>query len=479
MNEIIEINYISPMSNYKFDIKHNKYYLVFINSFKSNNITINKIEIKDINNINESIRSYYIGRAIKITSENSYYLIRLFEHDMSTKNINLLFSGKLELTNSKLNNVIKIVLQPPTRVINSLRSTIYVDDTDFLDEQFYNYETLDNSNKCILFITRMHGSDMTKNVPIIKPYIYKFDASNKKYIYDRYNNCVIKEHQLYTIDIFCKNNTYNDYIKFIKLYNIDTNKYENKDNDTFKSMFMRKINSNFRLLRTDPYLNNIIVCPIDGRLSAFNIDKSLKFKLSGKEFEFNDLVSKPYELINKNGFMIRSIPSDYQRIHIPYSASLKEIGIYGNINELYYISMRFETDYYIPPNVHEREYISVIYGNGILEARTSPELLDVQPHNRLIYHLILIGGISSNSISFINNKVLDLKEKVTINNRIRIKPIEFNQGEELAVFNCCFGNTIFMTNRPVKFASDIKFYSELNKPIESYIRCKDIVGLLQ
>lgn len=491
MDQVIEINYISPMSKYKFNHKYDKYYLVFMNSYLTNTVTINKIDLIDIDNVNEKIRSYFVGKVIKIPySDNLYYSILLFGHNAKSAKLHLLFSNSINIkTDLELNNTTKIELYHPTGVSDFQRISIWSGLADFADEQFYSYETIDKSNKCILFVTRTNGKDTDK--PLIKPYIYKFDTLNIKHIYNRYHNCVTKEHQLSSFKKLCKQNTYESYIDFIKMYNIDVHRYltqtpkkNNNKNNTFKSMFMRKINPSFRKLHVDPYSNNIISCPNDGRLMAFNIDETLKFQILNKEFNFNDLVSKPYELMHKNGFMLRLIPSDYQRVHIPYPASLKELAIYGGNGSPYYISLRFETNYYIPPHVHEREYISVVYGHEIFESRRYPELMDVQPDTRLIYHLILIGNNSVDSVNFTNNKLINIQKNTNINTRTRIQPLSFDQGEELAVFNCCFGNTIFMTNRVINFASDIKFYSKLDdnkiltKPIESYIRLNDVIGEL-
>ncbi|QKF94123.1 phosphatidylserine decarboxylase [Fadolivirus algeromassiliense] len=481
MVEFIEVNYISPISNYKFDIQNNKYYLTIINSSLGNTVIINKIELPSINNINDNIRSYFVGKSIKIHSNQYPYLsILLFEHNIKTNIITLLFTGDVNLNNIEFNNIIKLHLFTPSNVLNTKRSSIYTNETDFLNEQFYNHETVIEQLKCILFITKLKHTDKS----IINPYIYKFDIATQKFIYDRYHNNIIKEQPLVKIDELCNSNTFNDYLKLIKMYNIDVNRYLSKQKDTFKSMFMRQINTSFRKLQFDPYANNLISCSIDGRVSAFHIDETLKFKISGNEFKFNEIVSKPYELMNGNGFMIRTIPSDYQRICVPYAASLKEVGIFGGNDSLYYISLRFESNYFIPPNVHEREYISVVYGHAINDSRQYPELLDTQENGKLVYHLVLCGGNSPDTINFTNKKLLDIKQQINIGTRNRVKMGLFDQGEELGTFSCCFGNTIFMINRPIKFSSDISFYSkinnnnELHKQIETYVRQKDVIGLI-
>jgi len=483
--ETIEINYISPMSNYIFDNKLKRYYLVFINTSLNNDVAISKIELLNIENITESIRSYHVGKGIKLLSGLQYpfYSLRLFEHNINTNKINLIFTGNANINEIEFNNIKIIELFMPTKIIGNYQSTIYKNETSFLEEQFHNYESLDNKNKCMLFMTKLKKSDKE----LIKPYVFRFDLINESepYIYHRYQNNIIKEQQLVSIDNFCKSNTFEDYIKFIKTYNIDVNRYLKKDKDTFKSMFMRKINlTTYRPLIYNVYLNNNICSPVDGRMKGFDINSATKFKFNNELYHYKDLVTKPYELLNGSGFMNRIIPSDYQRIHMPYPANLKEISIYNAKDKQYYISLRFESDYFIPPNVHEREYISVVYGHNTRMSRGYPELVEKQPKTNLIFYLIMFGNSSNESIAFTNNKLIDIKKIMNVNSTHKIKETWFEQGEEVGVFNCCFGNTVFLINRPIDFASDIKFYSKLeanqslHKSIESYIKVRDIVGLI-
>ena len=143
---------------------------------------------------------------------------------------------------------------------------------------------------------------------------------------------------------------------------------------------MRQINlKQFRPLKYDPYINNLISSPTDGRVYGFNIEKTTNFKINNDKYHFRNLVTKPYELLNGSGFINRLTFSDYQRIYIPYSGFLKEIGIHNLDSKQYCISLRFESTYFMPPSVHEREYVSVIYGHATQMAPIYPELMDVQP----------------------------------------------------------------------------------------------------
>ena len=319
MINIIEINYISPISNYVFDIIYKKYYIVIVNSLNGS-VMINKIELPHIGNITNTLRSYHIGKGIQAYSITEHCSVKLFEHHVKTNEIKLLFSGNLDVNKIEYNKMQSIPLYIPSKVIDKERHAKYTNEISFLEDQFYNYESneLNTQNKCILFITKTRKSEKE----LIRPYIFKFDVSNEKFIFDRYNNNIIIEHHNVQknnpIDSFCKSNTYDDYIKFVQLYNIDINRYQIKDKNTFKSMFMRQINlDKFRPLKYDPYLNNLISSPVDGRLYGFSINKTTNFKINNNEYHFKNLVTKPYELLNGSGFINRLTASDYQRIHIP------------------------------------------------------------------------------------------------------------------------------------------------------------------
>jgi phosphatidylserine decarboxylase len=265
----------------------------------------------------------------------------------------------------------------------------------------------------------------------------------------------MKEHLYKGLDNFCASNTFADYIKFVKAYDIDVNKYVKKSKDTFKSMFARPVNITFRPQYYEPYLNNLMCTPVDGRITAFDINENTKIK----SHNYANLVSYPKDFLNGSGFISRLTPMDYPRIHVPYAGDLFDFAIVGN-----YIKLGFDSTYFMPPNVHEREYLSVIYGNNMQMSRIFPELVEKQPHIKLRFYVIIFCN-KDDSFALTNTK-FQTKDKVW-----------FEQGEEIGTFNCSLGDVVVLVNRPLVFAEDIKYYSGLD--IECYIRAKDFVGLIQ
>jgi Phosphatidylserine decarboxylase len=505
----IEISFISPISNYSFDKHYYKYYLVFINTTRDNNIFIYKIELPTIDNITDVVRSYAVGKSLKIaeSEEYPYYEIKLFRHQLTDNKICLLFTGTIELNKLETNGISTVTLKAPSKVLDELRWTYYTDMTSFLEEQFFNFESTEDQNQCILFIIKIMKTDKE----LINPFIFKFDMSPDIYIYDRYVNEVIKEfvpqnlkkimrknrhhrispqyifhlQNLYFKTHYCQG-SYDNYLQYVKEYQLDLNKYyEVKENhQNFLSMFTRKINQNYRPIRFDPYLNNVILSPSDGRVRGFLVNETLKFSLFSYQLEMPEFITQPYELINGSGFMNRITPTDYQRVYLSYSGYLKEVGIYGEINKPYIITLKFDNEYFMPPDVHEREYISVIYGHNVHTSRAYPELVEVQPKTTLIHYLILIGTNYDDSIIFTNNKLLKMKEIIKLNTTYRIKPMWMEQGEEVATFGCGSGYVISLFNRQIDFTSDIKYYSKMDtdqplyKPIDCFVKLRDIVGVI-
>ena len=156
----------------------------------------------------------------------------------------------------------------------------------------------------------------------------------------------------------------------------------------------------------------------------------------------------------------------------------------------------------MPPDVRERDYLSVLLGNythagvGVgAGTRWWPELLEPQPNTHLIYHLVMVTGSPKSSFDFTNLKLKNIKRAVGVNSPSRIKPIWLEQGEEIGKFFCGGGEgnrringggsmTIFLCNRPMDFTSDIKYFSKMelkgsnHKSFDCLIRTRDIVGVL-
>lgn len=501
--KFIEFNFISPISTYNFNKNNKKYYLVVINTSRSNYVQIHIIPLDNIGNVTKGIRGYGIAKAIRLSSQIYPYLcLKIFEHELDTNTINLLFSGNIELNEIPANSKKSITLFSPSSVLGRMRNKAMINEMTFLSEEFYNFETENTDNKCVLFMLRVNNTDKQ----VINPFIYRFDRLEYIYIFDRYNNNIIKEitpdfinlssdmttkekyqrHIKQFIANFCVSGKHSDYVKYINEYQIDVNKFMELPKGNFREMFKRPIKFQYRQLKYSPYLNNVLTAPIDCRMRGFPVNGQLRFSIGNNSFSLNDWTTKSYELEGGSGFLCRLMPNDYQRISMPYSGYLTEIGIFGSINDNdspYVISMKFENEYFMQPDVHEREYISVIYGNNIRMSRAYPELTNVQTNKKLIFYVIMVGFIFNDSIEFTNSKFIDLKKKLGLNSSTRIKPFWIQQGEEIGTFNCGGGYVIFLANHLTEFTSDIKFYSKLEendlvRPIETYIKMNDILGLL-
>lgn len=457
--EVLEVNFISPISNYKFDLNDNKYYLVFINT-STNGVIVTKIDLLDINNISESVRAYAIQKCVARTSpkeEKLWYSIRLFQHNIKTNKLSLLFVSELDLNSLPMNAIQEMVLFTPSKVLEEPRTVLYKDETSFLSEEFYSYESYVSKNKCLLFVNRKPNSKL-KNVTQL---LIKYNNTDELYVYDRYHHNVIREQKGNDLSLYCSNNTYADYIKFVKKYNVDTNRYLQKKPDTFKSMFMRKINPNFRPKMGDPLKNNIVNAATDGRVTVFRTNKNSILSIRNTVLRLDQLTNNPSLLIN--GFMMRLSPIDYPRFTMPYSGYLTDLKVKMDDGH-YYVSMQFKSNYFIPPDVHERELISVVYGHRANMAWAYKELMNVQPETPLLFYIILIGNTDSNSIALIHDKLRNLKQNQ------KFQPMWFEKDEELGVFNCCLGKIVFLINRPMVFADD------MSKDVETYVKYNDVIG---
>lgn len=448
------------MSTYKFDNNNNKYYLVYVSLY-----SIHKIELSKLDNINQQLRAININKSIETTNHIDYPTqdVMLFEHNVNNSIIKLLFSGKVELINYDYNENVQIKMHQPSKVLNNFRNSKYIDDSSFMNEQFYNYETVESENeKCILFLTKSR----VKTGILIDHSLIPLKNSDKL-LFNRYHNTIIKEQPELTINNLCQSNKTEDYITLMKHYNIDINKYNKTNFLTFRELFLRQINPKFRPLVSQYYFNNLINAPSDGRVTSFNINKDSKLKIMDQDYLLNEIIGVSFSLNSGSGMLTRLTPGDYQRVSMPYFGYLTEIISTNN-----YVSLKFENTYFMPPSVSEREYISVLYGHNVNMSRNFPELVDVQPKIKLIFYLVLIG----NDIALSNNKLLKIQVK---NTRIKI-PYEnmwFEKGEEVGGFNCCNGHVLFITNRQIDFTNDIRYHS-MDKHIECYIKNKDIFGLL-
>lgn len=496
MSCFIEVTYISPISNYRFN-KTDKFFIIFSASTGYSPI-INKIVIDNLANIDDKLRGIAVNRTIKmVESQYPRYKINIFRFSSNT--IDLMFTTNLEFDNYEYNQKSNITLYG----FDEPKSLPYKDISSFLDEKFFNFDIVNDNNKCILFFTKFNRP----RTMVIVPEIINIDDSSKSdiYLFDRYSQSIIKEyipefikkmiadtpsvttyntnlsriynmHNIIFINTIYKNNNYD---RYIKLYSPDTTIY----NDSFNKIKMDG-KLNYRPLRYDPYINNLMTSPCDSRIRGFKINGSVKFQLYDRTFKLSDMVKAFFDkLDNGAGILCRMTPIDYQRVYMPYSGYLKDIKIVKpsvkNVEIPYYIILRFTSDYFMPKDVGERNYMAVIYGNymyggsGVgMAMREVPYLLDIQPNTELIFYIILVGTSYNDSITFSNPKLKNIKNtKVSGSDW-------YEQGEEISYFNCCGGNVICLFNRNLDYTSDIKFYSAINngKQMDITMKARDVVA---
>lgn len=496
MANYIELEYISPVSKFNFNNIDHEYLLVLINTTAINTF-ISKTIIKDINNIDDTVRGFPIGKAIKLSNEQNInypsYKIGIFDNNKKAGTISLLFYGFLEVDKYEYGSKSRLFMRVPP----SSKITQYSNDNSFIDERFYNFPVNTNENPpfCLLFFSKRR----MVNIPILKQLSPDLKIEYNNYVFDRYSNILIKEfipsdvknqifklekpsistkhylHNKYYNKKYCKNSKYVDFLKDYQVYR-----------KTFD-----------RPLKYDPYLNNTLVSPLDSRIRGFNINPTLKFNIGDKELQLHNIIKKPFELLKGSGYISRICPQDVQKVFAPYSGYLKEIKINGKNDSIpNLVTLRFESTYYIPVHVHERDYLSVLNGNythagsGVgAGTRWWPELSNPQPNTNLIFYLVLIPYGNNSIIKFTNKKLTEIKKILSLGQNFRIKPMWIQQGEEICRFICGSNvggghMAIMLSNRPIDFTSDIKHFSKINnqdskfKPFDTYIQARDLVGLL-
>jgi hypothetical protein len=491
MTCFIEVTYISPISSYRFN-KSDKYFLTFVAASTSTSpstklAAINKIVLGEINNITDSLRGIVVKKTIKmINNQYPNFKINLFKYNSTTNIIQLLFTGDIVIDDYEFGQKSNVILHG----VENIKSTTYTSESDLLDEKFFNLEYVEDENKCLVFFSKLFKPNNL--IPIIKPTILDVTKLTKTdiYSYDRNSHCIIKEYiptyiknLLNTTNVAQIQNLHNtrfvndiclpnNFKKYVDLYNADVTIYDGSFNKIKQNDLVK-----LRPIRYDPYINNFIIVPADSRVRGFQINDSVKFLLNGTEYKINNLVDiHTLNGINQDpsGIFCRMCPQDYQRVYTPYSGYLKDVRV-----DKSYILFKFESNYFIPKDVGERNYMAVIYGNymyggtGVgMAMREAPELLDEQPNTKLVFYVIMIGyGIKLINKKLVNQQVIKLLEG---------EQTWFEQGEELGLFKCCGGSVICLFNRTVDFTADIKQYSiiENNKQMDTLIKARDVLGML-
>lgn len=490
----IDFHFISPNSKFFFN-KNFDYILVTTNIDNKNCITLSKKIIPYINNVSNTIRSFAIPFSVSglTTFNNPNISIKLFEHNKNTNLLNLLFTGSIDMEQVEFGIKTFTKLYTP---LGKIRSCKYYNDTAFLEEGFHNYENLNLDNKCIVFFNK---SKIPHN--IMQPIIIKIDTDNTSYIYNRYSNNVIKEHyptylkkkivylhgsmnnltinkkHKLNIEHFDKNNKSKD--SFLVNYPVDTDIYD----FIVKYPYLVKIETLFRPLAYQPYLNNLVTSPIDSRVRGFYITPTLKFD---NKYNLSNLIpDKAYQIMGGGGFHCRVTPLDCKDIFSPYSAHLRKI-IYKNNMTI----LKFDSEYFIPPDVHERPLLSVVNGNdthggvGVgAGPRYYPEYKEPHRDNTLRFYVIILGKLKFTSPKLVN---INNTKKCKTNHEVLIRSLWIEGGEVIGFLYAGGGSVITLFNRPLNFTSDIKHYSgieslykPIQKPIECFVKTRDLICAIE
>jgi len=498
MSRYISFQYLSPISKYNFD-DGSKILMTIVNTSLNDNILCYKIDVKELNNVTSTVRGYPVQKSIQLPLDaKDNYSIRIFKVRDNT--LYLIFTGESKMDT----DVIRLV--PPPAVLGKLRNSYYNNDDNLLDEQFYNFDNIESLSHCLLFYKRTIGRPP---YAVITPLSVNINTSNYTWVYNRYVDNIIREyvpddmrdnvkknfskHVVKFMNNFQPNTAYTDYIK---KYYIDTSIFfDPKINTNMEKGCWNMVNQDNRPLFYLPNNNNIITSPTDGRTRGFIATPEMTMSFFDDIYTIKELISKPFQIDTGGCFITRVAPQDYNRVYIPYSAHLRELGIRFNKN-VCIMTMKFESSYFMPHSVSERDYLSLTNGNftnsgwgaGIGGTRNHPEFLQVQPDTTLIYHLVLIvPTINDNMPIFTNEKLISIQNKLHQDQPIyKIPPIWMDKGEELARLSCGGGYVCFITNRPVSFSPDINYYSKIipndNKliaPIDTYVKANDNIGILE
>lgn len=477
----LELRYISPMSGYKFN-KDTTYVLVITDTASNNRVYIYKVAFDGLENINGAIKGYPIGKAILPPPSKFSALVnvKLYEHNNISHGIILLFSGTLDLDSLETGGVKYIELRR-----TEYKEMRFINDIDYLNEKFNKLEELSGKDAVYIYISRV---DKT-NLPIINASIIDFDADpTELWIYDRYINSVFKEFVPFELKHVSKRAKIAEevdyYIKRFLLGNGDMKAvYQPERQIGYLELNSQNVNimNKYRPLRFDPYINSSITAISDGKLKGFDINPTLKIASNEKVYSLSELVNNPSEYDGGSGYISRVSPTDFQKVYMPYSGYLKNVsygntGKHGNDGGQHVVNFRFESAFFIPAGVHERDLLSVTNGNWTYGGvgvgagnRNWPVLLEKNPNTYLVFNVIIIVPSYKDAFIFTNRK------KITD---------WFDQGEELGKLTFGFSNVVYICNRPIDFASDIKYYSKmtddssLKNKLDTFIKARDVVGIM-
>lgn len=491
----LNLDTVAPDSTHEF--RDNKeHLLVFIRTYQNCTTFVTKIKIREIGNVSKLVQGFRLEQSV-LCLKPSMFNVKLFERDPKSRQTFLLFSGAFDLNTVNITpptTNITFTLRRPSNTLNVPRYGICVNDTDLLQEQFFSYQTVMAVTNCPETCTVSLTYDLTPkyrqhSLTQIKP-----DLQDTLYVYHRYRNTIVKELMPYSVtsthsggsvvqindhhrsfvNKFCSPDA--SYFEFIKAYQRDDNIYTPPPHTSdFRLKLNRRIKPEHRKQFRQPDSDTMMTAPVDGRARGFKINPTLRMTFYNHTYELSDITDKPKKFINGSGFAFRVSPQDNQRVHLPFGANLKQIVYYDDDT----VSLRFRSSYFMPDAATSRDLEAVVYGNYTHTStggRNYPELMQTQDDTTLEY-LITVITPEDNQFEFTNVNL-----KLTSADQ-DLKTVWMEQGTEIGKINCGCAYVVVMCNRPIDFSDDIKHNSKivpnrLHKPLDTYVRLKDHVGVV-
>lgn len=423
--KIIHLRTISTYSNYKFQDKH-EYCMVIIN--KEN---IHKIYLPTLINIKylkgqENVLAQYIKSTIKVfpTAIGHNLFIHIFEG--RGNKMMLLFSGTFNLDNYDEGYRGQITLYAPSRKLWTNYPHTRFRGTCFLEEQFYNQQTYDPTNYAVIqfeLLTESHNERIHDYI-VIDP---------KNHIWNRYEHNYITENEHNMLDC----NLYNG----------------------------SRIKLGYRPIITDPYHNDELISPIDGRIQIKYLEEAdIKRILTDGDYGFPTCS----RILSGNIYKIRSEPQDYNELFVPYSGNMiKYVKKKGKL------IIKVQSNYFIPKHVGARDLMTAVYGNYINPSqgvgaglRHYPELKDVQPDTTLVYYVVVISDTDYRKVNYSFEQLTWLE-----------------QGQVLIPNDNVPKKVFLLFNRKITASHDIynmfKPKNKIDLPYsETYVRARDSIGII-
>lgn len=502
---LLELSYISPISNYNFNTPKSTYRLVIYSKI-SNNINSNTnltwiIPINNINNISKQIRAFPIAKMINIPNitgiKDQPWDIKLFKFNSANNRLTLLFTGNINLKKSGEYN---ILMHSPHPIMNNLISIIVENGltvSDYYLEPFHDVK-INLNNRCLVMaqITNIPSS------PIVKPIMFSDQNAKSVYLVNRYGTTNVIEYASYGDNI--GKGIHKIYEHSIGLNSKMNVMYKNIPYDKF--ILDNMISNTERPHYYENNKNNTLTVPVDGRVMMFqnkhNLNIIKKFIISSSEM--SQMLSNNHDqnanIIRGSGFISRITPRDKKELYMPYDGYITEI-----VNGLNFISFKIVNTYFMPPSVLERDVMSVAQGQCIRGADGCDERLEQQPQIKFVMYMIITSN-NNQKLNIINPKF----SKIIFPNQIKDKnglkkyktKIWLYKGDLIGHLNNQVSFVTCLTNRSIDFSDGFgieydRYKTSYIKPLtkenvspksinvtnigecEHYIKARDLVGYIQ